>query len=146
VAGRAGRVLARHAAGIDGSRIRRTALPPAPIQERLLPSPTADAGAVMAAIRSEAERTGRELRSRGVFATTLTLRLRFADGRLDSRTTRLSEPTALDDALLEAAHALLARMAPADRALRAAAISCAGLLAPDSAPALFPVNHRRRVR
>ena len=44
----------------------------------------------MPRLRAEAERLGRELRSRGVFARTLTLRLRFADGRVDSRTPPLT--------------------------------------------------------
>ena len=63
-----------------------------------------------AAVRREGERLGRELRSRGVFASTLTLRIRFADGRIDSRTARLAEPAALDDAIVDAAQGLLARM------------------------------------
>ena len=100
LAGRAGRALARQAAGIDASRIRRTALPPARIEEQPLAAPTADRGGhPRGHPRRSASGSGRELRSRGVFAGTLTLRVRFADGRVDSRTTRLSEPTALDDAL-----------------------------------------------
>lgn len=139
LAGRAGRTLAQQAAGIDGSRIRRTALPPARIEERALPSPTSDALAVLAAVRRECERLGGELRSRGVFASTLTLRLRFADGRVDSRTSRLNQPTALDDALVEAAQGLVARIAPGDRPIRAIGMSCAGLIAGGGAT-LFPLN------
>ena len=146
LAGRSGRVLARQAAGIDGSRIRRTALPPARIQEHALTAPSADPAVVRAALRAEAERMGRELRSRGVFATTLTLRVRFADGRLDSRTARLLEPTALDEALVDAAQALLARIGPGDRPIRAAAISCAGLLSAHADAMLFPIRQRRDSR
>src|SRR5262249_24320174 len=51
LAGRAGTTLGRHAAGVDPSRIRRTALPPPRIQDRDLPSPTADGGAIRRAIR-----------------------------------------------------------------------------------------------
>jgi hypothetical protein len=89
---------------------------------------------------------GRELRSRSVFATTITLRVRFADGRLDSRTARLIEPAALDEALVDAAQGLLARIGPGDRPIRAAAISCAGLLAAHADPALFPIQQRRETR
>lgn len=129
LAGRAGASLARHAAGVDTSRIRRTALPPARLQDRELSAPTHDAGVVRAALRAEVERLGRELRSRGVFARTLTLRLRFADGRLDSRTVPLKEPSALDDALFATVLDLLARIWTGDRLVRAVSVSCAGLLA-----------------
>jgi DNA polymerase-4 len=142
-AGRAGVSLARQAAGIDGSRIRRTALPPARIEEQSLPATTAEPGAVRAAIRRECERLGRELRSRGVFASTLSLRVRFADGRVDSRSMRLTEPVALDDALVEAGSSLLDRIAPGERPVRALGMSCAGLLAATSAPALFPLGVRQ---
>ena len=98
-AGRAGTTLARHAAGIDPSGIRRTAMPPARIEELQLAAPSADAAIIHAAVRAEVERLGRELRSRGVFARTLTLRLRFPDGRIDSRTVPLNDPTAMDEAL-----------------------------------------------
>ena len=95
---------------------------------------------IHAALRSEVERLGRELRSRGVFARTLSLRLRFPDGRVDSRTLPLSEATALDDVLLAGAMELLGRLWAGDRLIRAVGVSCAGLLAGTGAPALFPVQ------
>lgn len=144
--GRAARGLSRQAAGVDRTPIRRSALPPAPIQERALASPSADPAVLRAAVRAEGERVGRELRSRGAFASTITLRLRFADGRLDSRSTRLSEPTADDAALLEAAESLLARISPGDRPVRAAGMSCAGLLGLHNDPALFPIGARQQTR
>ena len=137
LAGRAVAALGRHAAGVDASRIRRTALPPPRIHDRDLPAPTADADAIRSAIRGEVERLGRELRSRGVFARTMTLRLRFPDGRLDSRTASLPEPTALDDPLCAAAFDLLARVWSGDRLVRAVSVSCAGLLAGARESALF---------
>ena len=146
IAGRAGRALARQAAGIDGSAIRRTALPPARMEEQALSIPTGDPSALRAAIARECERAGRELRSRRVFAGTLTLRVRFADGRIDSRTMQLGEPACTDDALAAAAMALLARMAPGERPVRALGVSCAGLLATAAAPALFPLDRGQRSR
>lgn len=146
LAGRAGRALAQQAAGIDGSRIRRTALPPARIEEQPLAAPTGDPVAIRAAIRQECERAGRELRSRGVFAGTVTLRVRFADGRVDSRTARLGEPVAADDALIDAALGLLARMAPGERPIRAIGMSCAGLLSTSPEPALFPLHRPQQNR
>ena len=118
LAGRSGRALAQQAAGIDGTRIRRTTLPAPRIAEQALEAPTADPVAIQDALARECGRAGRELRSRGVFAATLTLRIRFADGRVDSRTTRLPEPAASDDALVEAAAALLSRVTSGERPIR----------------------------
>jgi DNA polymerase-4 len=140
LAGRAGATLARQAAGIDASRIRRTALPPARIEECLLTEPSADGPTIHAALLAEVERLGRELRSRGVFARTLTLRLRFPDGRVDSRTLPLTEATALDEALHAGALELLARLWTGDRLIRAVGVSCAGLLTGSGAAALFPLS------
>jgi DNA polymerase-4 len=137
LAGRAGAALGRHAAGVDATAIRRTALPPPRIQDRDLPSPTTDADAIRRAIRDEVEQLGRELRSRGVFARTITLRLRFPDGHVDSRTAPLPEPTALDDPLCAAALDLLPRLWSGGRVVRAVSVSCAGLLAGARDSALF---------
>ena len=137
LAGRAGASLGRSAAGVDGSLIRRTALPPPRIEDKDLPSPTSDPAVVGAAIRREVERLGRELRGRGVFARTLTLRLRLADGHAESRTAPLGEPTALDDPLFAAAIDLLPRLWPRDRLVRAVGVSCAGLLAGAREATLF---------
>lgn len=144
--GRAGRVLAKQAAGIDGSPIRRTALPPARMEEQPLAVPTADPAALRAAIARECERAGRELRSRRVFAGTLTLRLRFADGRVDSRTMQLGEPVAADDALLDAAAALLGRMISGERPVRAVGVSCGGLLTAALGASLFPLHRHQQNR
>jgi DNA polymerase-4 len=146
LAGRAGTVLARHAAGVDASGIRRTAMPPARIEELELTAPSADPTALEAAVRAETERLGRELRSRGVFARTLTLRLRFPDGRVDSRTIPLNDPTAMDEALLAAAMELLPRLWSGERLVRALGVTCAGLLASTGQPALFATSARQSNR
>jgi len=142
LAGRAGAVLARQAVGDDASRIRRTALPPSRIEEHRLDAPTASAAVLAGALRLEVDRLGRELRSRGIFARTLTLRLAFADGRADSRTAPLEEPTALDDALLAGAMDLLPRLWSGERLVRAVSLSCAGLLAGERDASLFPLSRR----
>jgi DNA polymerase-4 len=137
LAGRAGLSLGRHAAGIDASRVRRTALPPARIDDRELTPPTADADTVHAAIAADVDRVGRELRSRGIVARTVTLRVRFPDGRIDSRTAPLAEPSALDGVLLATALEMLPRVWNGQRLLRAVSVSCAGLLASQPAGRLF---------
>lgn len=146
LAGRTGRSLARQAAGVDATRIRRTALPAPRISERPLAVPSADPAAILEALARECERAGRELRSRAVFAATLTLRVRFADGRSDSRTTRLPEPAASDEALIEAVAALLARITAGERPIRAVAVSCAGLLTAGGTAALFPLHRPQQNR
>lgn len=143
LAGRAGATLARQAAGVDASRIRRSAMPPARIEERALAPASADSEIVKAALAAEVERLGRELRSRGVFARTVTLRVRFADGRADSRTLSLDQATALDGALLDAAGSLLTRLCSGERMVRALGVSCAGLVVTTGDAALFPLHAAR---
>jgi nucleotidyltransferase/DNA polymerase involved in DNA repair len=130
--GRAGTSLRRQAAGIDPSRIKRTALPPARIKESELADATADPAILAGAIRRECERIGHDLRSRGVFARSITLRVRLGDGRVESRTAPLPEPTALDDALFAAAAELLPRLWNGERLVRAVGVSCTGLIAGSS--------------
>lgn len=142
LAGRAGTGLARQAAGIDSSRIRRTALPPAPIEQHRLDAPTNDVNTLCAVLGIEAERLGRELRSHGVFARTLTLGMGFVDGRIESRTAPLEQPTALDEALLAAAQDLLPRLWNGVRVVRSVRLSCAGLIAGASDAALFPLRRK----
>jgi DNA polymerase-4 len=137
--GRAGAELGRHAAGVDTSRIRPTALPPSRIDDRELTPPTADAAAVQAGVAAEVERVGRDLRGRGVFARTLTLRLRLVDGRVESRTVTLREPSALDGVLLAAATDLLPRVWAGERLVRAVGVSCGGLIPARRSAALFAI-------
>lgn len=128
IVGRPATSLRRHADGIDLRGIRRTALPPARISDTTLQPPTNDAGAVRMAIRADVERVGRQLRSRALFARTLTLRVRFVDGHTDSRTAALTDPTCLDEGLFPVASDLLASLWDGERLLAAVNVSCAGLL------------------
>jgi DNA polymerase IV len=143
IAGRGGAALAKRATGMDTSRVRRTALPPPRIQDVRLASPSKDANEIRAAVRAQVERAGCDLRARGLFARTLTLRLRFADGRNESRTGMLPEPSALDDALFAVALELLSRIWTGERLVSAVSVSCAGLLAGSADAALFPLAPRR---
>jgi DNA polymerase IV len=138
LAGQRGVTLARRAAGIDPTRLRRTAVPPRRIQDHELPESTSDPTVLHAALRSEVDRVGRDLRQRRVFARGLTLRVRFADGHVESRTTALREPSALDEVLSAAAGELFSRVSRGERLVRAIGVSCSGLLDGRDAPALFP--------
>jgi len=139
LAGRSGAVLARHAAGIDVTRVRRTRLPHAPLDDYELPAPTADPDELRALVRARAEHLGCQLRAHGAFARSITLRIRHADGRVDSRTTTLEQPSALDEALSAVACDLLARMCRPERLVRAVNVTCPGLLSAAGDPPLFPV-------
>jgi DNA polymerase-4 len=137
LAGRAGAELGRHAAGLDPSRISRTALPPPRMDDRQLTPASADSAVVRAELAAEVERVARDLRSRALFARTLTLRVRFADGRVDSRTATLAEPSAIDGVLLAAALDLLPRAWSGRRLVRAIGVSCGGVISGARGAALF---------
>jgi DNA polymerase-4 len=137
IAGRAGTALTRQAVGLDTIPLRRAPMPRGPIADRALPHPTADPDAVQSALDARIAELGQQLRSHGAYARTLTVRLRFADGRADSRTARLQEPSALTDVLQASAAELLAQMVRPDRRVHAVGVWCAGLLDASGAPSLF---------
>lgn len=137
ITGRSAGTLLQQAAGTDRSGIRRAALPPPRIFDAMLRAPTNDPELVTGAVRADVERVGRQLRSRALFARGLTLRLRFGDGRSDSRSASLAEPSCLDDALLPVALELLGRLWTGARLVTAVNVSCAGVLAGAPEGALF---------
>ena len=139
LAGRSAATLARHAAGVDSTRVRPRALPHVPLDDYELPQPTADGDALRAAVRGRAEHLGRQLRAHGVFARSITLRVRWADGRSDARTGALAQPSALDDPLAAAAIDLLGKLTRPERLVRAVSLTCPGLIAAQGDPALFAV-------
>lgn len=143
IAGRPAASLMRLAGGIDRSAIRRTALPAPRICDATLRPPTADSETIRSAIRAEAERVGRQLRSRALFARTLTLRLCFADGHTDSRSAPLPEPSYLDEAIYAAALDLLTQVWVGERLVSAVSVSCAGLLSDAGEARLFPIDAAR---
>jgi DNA polymerase-4 len=139
LAGRSGATLARQAAGIDLTRVLRTALPHAPLDDYELPTPTADPEVLRALVGARAEHLGRQLRAHGVVARSITLRIRYADGRVDSRTAALAQPSALDEPLSAVACELLIKMSRPERLVRAVNVTCPGLLSAAGDPALFAV-------
>ena len=137
LAGRSGAALQRQASGMDGSRLQRTPLPPGRILDETLPEITADVEVLERAVGLQVERLGRDLRSRSAFTRGLTLRIRYADGRVESRTTSLREPAALDEPLHAAAHDLFLRGHRPGRLVRAIGVSCSGVLDATGVPALL---------
>jgi len=138
--GRAGRDLMRQAVGRDSVSVRHAALPVRPIEEQPLVPPTADRVAIADAMAVCVARLGRTLRVRGVFARSITARVRYADDRTDSRTVHLAEPSALTEVLQSAAADLVERIDRPGHLVRAVGCSASGLLDSAGAPALFPLS------
>jgi DNA polymerase-4 len=141
LAGRGGVELQRQASGRDATVVRRAGLPVRPVEDQQLPEPTADRKVIAAAIDATVDRLGRRLRSRNLFARSLTVRVRYADGRTESRTAPLREPSALADVLQAAAADLFARADRPGHLVRAVGVSCSGLL--EGAGTLFPISKAR---
>ena len=138
--GPTGRDLVRQAAGRDSTAVRRRPLPVRPIEEQPLVPPTADGAAAVDAIAICAARLGRTLRVRGVFARSITVRVRYVDNRSESRTLDLPEPSALTEVLQTIAAEILERIDRPGHLVRAVGLSCSGLLDGAGAPALFPLS------
>ena len=143
LAGRAGAALARHAAGIDASRIRRTAMPPARIDEVAAARPDRRRGrdprgdprarsSGSAASSAPAASSRARSRSGSAFPTAASTpgRRRWRSRR---RWTKRCWRCALD---------LLPRVWPGERLVRAVGVSCAGLLAGAGDAAFFPSCYR----
>jgi DNA polymerase IV len=135
--GRAGLDLVRRASGRDSSVVQRAGLPVRPVEECQLAEPTADRAAITDAVDASAARLSRRLHVRNLFARSITLRVRYADGRTESRTAPLHEPSALSDVLQEAAADLLNRVDRPGHLVRSVGLSCSGLIEGPRAPALF---------
>ena len=140
VAGRAGVELRRQAAGVDSVGARPMALPRSRLEDHALTPPSSDPARLHAAIVAEVDRVGHDLRACGVLARTLTLRIGLAEGRVESRTAALGEPSAIDGVLLAAATELLARVWRGDRLVRTVGISCCGVIEAAREGALFAIG------
>lgn len=140
IAGRHAARLARAAAGVDEEPVRPAALPQTPFAEDALSSPTADPDAIARMLRARVELTAHDLRVRGLFARSITVRLRYADGHRVSRTTALPAPSALDEVLAGAAEALLPDLLRPERIVSGITVSASGLLDAHGDAAFFPLR------
>ena len=105
--GRAGRVAADRARGIDPRPVTPRRLPAAASVRYIFPRHTLDGADVRAALLELVVRLGLLLRRRGQVARALTLTLRFAGGGNWNKTRRLAEPSAHDDDLRLLAYQLM---------------------------------------
>jgi DNA polymerase-4 len=140
LAGRLGAMLTRHAAGDDPSVVKRTPLPLHRIDDENLASPTIEHAALEDAMTQRASRLARDLRARAVYARSITLRLAYADGRTESRTVALPEPSALDDVITAAAADVFTRMLRPNHLVRSIGVSASGLIDASEQGVLFPIR------
>ncbi|WP_328884752.1 DNA polymerase Y family protein [Streptomyces sp. NBC_00299] len=105
--GRAGRLAADRARGIDPRPVTPRALPASATVRCSFPQHTLDGAAVRAALLDLVVQLGHLLRLRGQAARALTLSLRFAGGTSWDRTRRLPEPSAHEDDLRSLTYQLM---------------------------------------
>ncbi|MEU1940631.1 hypothetical protein ACH49O_40995 [Streptomyces coeruleorubidus] len=105
--GRAGRLAADRARGIDPRPVVPRALPESVTVRRAFPRHALDGAEVRAALLELVVRLGVGLRRRGQAARALTLVLRFAGVSRWEKTRRLAEPSAHDDDLRAVAYQLM---------------------------------------
>ncbi|MFE9098143.1 hypothetical protein [Streptomyces sp. NPDC007264] len=105
--GRAGRLAADRARGIDPRPVVPRALPASAVVRCDFPRHTLDGATVRAALLDLVVRLGRLLRRRGQAVRGLTLTLRFAGGARWEKTRRLERPSAHDDDLRVPAYRLM---------------------------------------
>ncbi|AZP14741.1 hypothetical protein EJC51_47290 [Streptomyces aquilus] len=105
--GRAGRIAADRARGIDPRPVVPRALPPAASVRCRFERHVLDGATVRAALLELVVRLGRQLRRRDQVARALTLTLTFAGNTRWEKTRRLVEPSAHDDDLRTLAYQLM---------------------------------------
>ncbi|MFG3275991.1 DNA polymerase Y family protein [Streptomyces luteogriseus] len=105
--GRAGRLAADRARGIDPRPVVPRTLPASATTRTTFPRHTLDGADVRAALLDTVVRLALLLRSRGQAARALTLTLRFAGGSTWEKTRRLAEPSHHDDDLRTVAYKLM---------------------------------------
>lgn len=137
VAGRLGAALARQAAGADPGTVRRTPLPMRRVDDDQLRTPTMEAAVLEDAIKERASGLARDLCARRAHARSITLRIRYADGRGESRTVSLPEPSSLDEVIQAIAADAFARMLRPGHLVRSVGISASGLIDASDQGVLF---------
>ncbi|WP_259294729.1 hypothetical protein [Streptomyces canus] len=105
--GKAGRLAADRARGIDPRPVVSRALPAAASVRYRFDEHTLDGAAVRAALLELVVRLGARLRGRGQVARALTLSLKFAGGGSWDKIRRLSAPSAHEDDLRQLAYQLM---------------------------------------
>ncbi len=138
--GPGGAVLAQQAAGIDDRRVQAERVPRAVSEEYAFETGTRDEERVRAALDTLVARAAYRLRMDGLFARTVTVKIRHGDSRLETRAATLREPSALDSVLGLKARQIFDALARPHRGVCLVGVSLSGLLPDGRQLSLFPVR------
>lgn len=140
LAGGGGAVLARQAAGIDERRVHGETVPRSISEETGLDEGTRDAEQVRLALDALVGRAAYRLRGVGLFARTITVKIRYGDARLETRAATLREASSLEDVLTPRARQLFDALARPHRVIRLVGVSLSGLVPDGRQLSLFPTE------
>jgi DNA polymerase-4 len=113
--GRHGGVIGARARGIDPSRVGGEHNAKSISREGTVAADVADPAHLRAVLRSFSESVGHQLRGQSRRARTVTLKLRYEDFTTVNRSSTLPRPMNSDEAIYDAANAMLERLRQAER-------------------------------
>jgi len=143
--GEHGRRLAQHARGIDQRPVEPQTVRKSISQESTFARDVADSGAVERELLHLSEGVARQLRHRGLFARTVTLKVRYQDFTTLTRQRTLDRPTNLEQVLYEEGRELLRRAWAKGRKLRLIGIGASNLTTAGYQLGLFDQRYRERL-
>jgi DNA polymerase IV len=115
---RHGRILADHSRGLDESQLAPVRAPKSFSTERTFPVDVSDRAELWRTMQHQSASLAERLERRGLVATEVAVKLRYADWEDAVRQTRLPSPSANADVIANAAASLMRRAWDRDRALR----------------------------
>lgn len=138
--GRIGSILARHATGVDDSPVIGASAPRSISRETTLDTDTNNVDRLVSLLQYLAERATYRLRSDGLFARTVSVKVRYSDFTTETRARSLREATSLDADLLPVARTLFLRLLRPQRTVRLIGVSLSGLIDDGRQLSLFPTR------
>ncbi|MDD6181091.1 MAG: DNA polymerase IV [Desulfovibrionaceae bacterium] len=123
--GRAGMLLHQRARGVDPRPVAPVMVPKSESAERTFEQDTTDREVLLRRLLAHAERVGAGLRRQGLRGRTVTLKIRFADFRLITRSHTLPRATSATQTIFDTAAALL-RATPLPRPVRLVGVAVSG--------------------
>ncbi|MEU0413910.1 hypothetical protein ABZ307_39855 [Streptomyces griseorubiginosus] len=144
--GKAGRLAADRARGIDPRPVVPRALPASASVRCSFHEHTLDGAVVRAALLQLVVRLGTRLRGRGQAARALTLTLKFAGGSSWEKTRRLAAPSGHEDGLRQLAYQLMDAAGLQRGRLTGLALKGEDLIDADQAPRQLSLDDTREAR
>jgi DNA polymerase-4 len=127
--GRHGHVLSQRSRGIDASPVGGEPHSRSISREGTFGSDVVDPEHLRAVLRAFSESVGSQLRQQGKRARTVSLKLRYEDFTTLSRSKTMQRPVSSNEAIFEAANALLSRIRQAEkRPVRLIGVGASGLV------------------